>query len=144
MPPDSREKERRATDGGAVVRYFVLSQKISDFVATIYELSENFLEIVFPLEEEYESNTVHDTVQVATQVTMQVENLVKIMNGELSRIEIMKQMKLNNREYFLLEYLQPALQAGFVEMTIPDKPKSKLQKYRLTEKGMELKKQGSK
>jgi ATP-dependent DNA helicase RecG len=30
---------------------------------------------------------------------------------------------------------------GILEMTIPEKPKSHLQKYRLTKKGMELKKQ---
>jgi Fic family protein len=32
--------------------------------------------------------------------------------------------------------LRPLLNNGFVEMTIPDKPNSKLQKYRLTEKGI--------
>ncbi|MFA4985452.1 MAG: hypothetical protein WC712_02600, partial [Candidatus Brocadiia bacterium] len=32
-------------------------------------------------------------------------------------------------------YLHPALQAGFVEMTIPDKPRSSKQKYRLTDAG---------
>jgi ATP-dependent DNA helicase RecG len=31
--------------------------------------------------------------------------------------------------------LKPALKAGFIEMTIPEKPNSRLQKYRLTKKG---------
>jgi len=32
-------------------------------------------------------------------------------------------------------YLQPALDGSFVEMTIPDKPRSSKQRYRLTELG---------
>ena len=32
-------------------------------------------------------------------------------------------------------YLQPALERGLTEMTIPDKPKSGKQKYRLIELG---------
>ena len=32
-------------------------------------------------------------------------------------------------------YLQPAIEAELIERTLPDKPQSKYQKYRLTEKG---------
>jgi predicted transcriptional regulator len=32
-------------------------------------------------------------------------------------------------------YLKPALDDDLIEMTIPDKPRSSKQKYRLTEKG---------
>lgn len=49
--------------------------------------------------------------------------------------EAMKCIGLNHRPTFIYDYLQPAIQAGFVEMTQPDSPKSPTQKYRLIAKG---------
>jgi len=42
---------------------------------------------------------------------------------------------LGNREYFRKAYLLPALEQGLIEMTQPDKPNSRNQRYRLTDKG---------
>ena len=47
----------------------------------------------------------------------------------------MEALSLAGRDNFEKLYLRPALEAGLVEMTIPDKPNSRLQKYRLTAKG---------
>ena len=47
---------------------------------------------------------------------------------------------LKHRKTFRTNYLQPLLDAGWLEMTIPDKPRSSRQKYRLTDKGRELQK----
>ena len=41
----------------------------------------------------------------------------------------------SDRNKFRDQVLRPLLDAGLVEMTIPDKPTSSKQKYRLTEKG---------
>jgi ATP-dependent DNA helicase RecG len=41
-------------------------------------------------------------------------------------------------ENFERRYLKPALADGVLEMTRPDKPNSRLQKYRLTEAGKKL------
>jgi len=54
----------------------------------------------------------------------------------MTRAELMTLLELKDRMYFSKKYLTPALQGGFIEMTIPEKPKSKLQKSRLTEKGI--------
>lgn len=42
---------------------------------------------------------------------------------------------LAHREHFRKAYLEPLVTAGWLERTIPDKPTSPNQKYRLTEKG---------
>ena len=43
-----------------------------------------------------------------------------------------------DRTKFRNQVLRPLLNAGLVEMTIPDRPTSSNQKYRLTEKGKQL------
>ena len=42
---------------------------------------------------------------------------------------------MRQRVHFRVAYLQPALEAGWVEMTNPDNPRSSNQKYCLTAKG---------
>jgi len=44
----------------------------------------------------------------------------------------------SNRTKFRDQVIKPLLAAGWLEMTIPDKPRSSKQKYRLTAKGQAL------
>jgi len=65
------------------------------------------------------------------QVSPYVEKLLAAMGTQtLSAQEIMQAMGLSNRPSFMRVYLHPALELGCVEMTLPDKPNSRLQKYR--------------
>jgi hypothetical protein len=47
----------------------------------------------------------------------------------------MQSLGLSHRPNFLALHLRPALGANLIQMTVPDKPNSRLQKYRLTQAG---------
>ena len=66
------------------------------------------------------------------QVTEQVARFLNLLNvGPLSVREAMDALGLKHRPTFLANYLQPALQAGLIQMTQPESPKSPTQKYRI-------------
>ncbi|RKY85019.1 hypothetical protein DRQ11_10635, partial [candidate division KSB1 bacterium] len=81
--------------------------------------------------------------QSATQSTDPVIRLLRALaEGPLSSGELRKQLNLKHRPTFRENYLHPALEKGYIEMTIPEKPSSRLQKYRLTEKGRQVLREG--
>lgn len=69
------------------------------------------------------------------QVTPQVKRLLATCEGELSRAWLQERLGLADRKHFRNAYLLPALDAGLIEMTIPEKPQSRMQRYRLTAEG---------
>lgn len=76
--------------------------------------------------------SVTETDQVSDQVSDQVKALLKVLAaGPLSALDCMSALGLSHRPTFRKNYLHPALEAGLVERTVPEKPKSRLQKYRL-------------
>ena len=78
--------------------------------------------------------------QVTGQVTGQVEGWIvaalRRTEGSPARSrEIQEATGFRHRETFQRHYLDQLLADGLLERTLPDKPKSRLQKYRLTEQG---------
>lgn len=61
-----------------------------------------------------------------------VQRLLITCKNDAGRKEIQEQLGIKNKKHFLESYLKPAIEQGVLEMTIPDKPNSPLQKYRLT------------
>ncbi|WP_394697877.1 Fic family protein [uncultured Methanomethylovorans sp.] len=64
--------------------------------------------------------------------------LLSLKDGERSSGELRDILNIKHRPTFRDNYLHPALDAELIEMTIPEKPSSRLQKYRLTAKGKAL------
>lgn len=107
-----------------------------------FKLSNGFVILVF----RYRENSRISTIQVPHKhhiSTIQVQSLLKIMEHNTYSVkEMMELLELKNRSYFSKEYLKPAVEMGVLEPIFPDQPKSPKQKYRLTEKGKVLLKEG--
>lgn len=56
----------------------------------------------------------------------------------MKRLEIQKALDLKHEDYFRANYLLPAINDGYIELTFPNSPNHPQQKYRLTSKGKNL------
>jgi len=57
----------------------------------------------------------------------------------MSRNDLMLRLELKHIPNFRENYIDPSLNKGYIEQTIPEAKTSKHQKYRLTVKGLSLK-----
>lgn len=81
----------------------------------------------------------NDTDPVTDLNTDPVGRLARqLARGPLSPSELQKRLGLKHRPTFRANYLHPALKHGVIEPTLPDKPRSRLQRYRLTPAGQRL------
>ncbi|MEA3486855.1 MAG: AAA family ATPase, partial [Thermodesulfobacteriota bacterium] len=78
------------------------------------------------------------TPEVTGEVTGEVQKFLKKLHTPMGRLEAQNAINLKGQANFRDRYLKPALDLELVEMIIPDKPKSRLQKYRLTDTGKRL------
>lgn len=100
----------------------------------------SFLPAVLPTRQGSEKNLQGKerlTPHLTPHVTPHVWKLLTVMKGAEDRDTLQEKLGLKARKNFRLLYLAPSLKDGLIEMTIPDKPRSREQKYRLTAKGKE-------
>ncbi|UQD56686.1 Fic family protein [Flavobacterium sp. K5-23] len=69
----------------------------------------------------------------------QIERDLWVLDGEMNRDEIQEALELKHRDNLRDTYLNSAIEEGWVEMTIPDKPTRSKQTYHLTKKGLKKK-----
>ncbi|MEI6639962.1 MAG: hypothetical protein WCL46_09605 [Chlorobium sp.] len=77
----------------------------------------------------------HDDAYVTGEVTALLRVL---LNAPLSRSTAQRALNLKGQANFRERYLDPAMAEGWVEMTLPDSPRSPTQKYRLTDTGRKI------
>ena len=104
-------------------------------VATEHETDQVAAQDKYLIKQDDIRYTAQTTDPVTDQVTAHVEQLVVALTGEMSRAELQMALQLKHRGHFATVYLRPALVAELVEMTLPDKPHSRNQRYRRTAQG---------
>lgn len=73
---------------------------------------------------------VNDSREHYNHINIQINKLMQVMeNYPQSAKQIMERLKLKSRVNFRKSYLLPAIEAGLIGMTIPEKPTSKNQMY---------------
>lgn len=84
------------------------------------------------------SGSSRDQVVTKSTLTQEQSDLLAKMRGEHAITDLMAWAERSNRSKFRNQLLRPLLLRGLIEMTIPDKPNSSKQRYRLTIKGAAL------
>ncbi len=87
--------------------------------------------------DEPESCTVGHVPESAarTSAAKSPDRLLLAMSAEMSRQELLAALKLRDVGNLRERYLRPCLHEGWIEMTIPEKPSSRNQRFRLTAAG---------
>ncbi len=113
--------------------YDAIAQSSKDGQSTVF--IEFMLKII--LMEIKKSSSTSDPVSapVSAPVNLLLKLLFKHKDQQFSPSLLMKKLGLSHRPTFRKNYLYPALELNLIEMTIPEKPSSRNQKYQLTNKG---------
>ncbi len=85
-------------------------------------------------------NILQDVMKLGTK-SAPSRRQVQIMNKcreDRTLLELMEIAGRSDRTKFRRQVLNPLIEAGFIEMTIPDKPQSSKQEYRLSDKGVKF------
>ena len=100
---------------------------------------ENDTLVIFSPAEKFEASQQASTGQVTRQVTGQVvEDILRFCQVPRKAAEIQKLLKLKHREIFQNNYLKPLIAQKLLALTMPNKPKSRLQQYVITEDGKKI------
>ena len=92
-------------------------------------LSEVATATVGPTEELDPREQDKDQVKEQDKEQATIQDLIQFCSVPRSRKEMQEFMGLTGRRNFSEKYISPLISAGKIEMTVPDKPNSRNQKY---------------
>jgi ATP-dependent DNA helicase RecG len=110
--------------------------------------ANGFVTTIFRPKPEVRAAVEAQAASTTGQVAAHVPHMFRTSPGQVAllraatqpraREELQAVAGIRHRQHFLMEYLKPLLDAGLLERTLPDKPRSSKQRYRLTEAGRAL------
>ncbi len=106
---------------------------------------ENVDQVQFPYKEDYSEIIVTPPVTppvnaIESNMSFTLKQMVLLLEGEMSKNDLMQSLRLKDTKYFKQNILQKAIKLNLIELTQPNSPNSPTQKYRLTPIGESLKK----
>lgn len=136
-PPEFRH------DGGQFVQTIWRPDPASSSSATGGEGGGQLTPQVAPQDNEFSESDLAElagalqlaTPQVTPQVATQVATVLRSASQALAREALQRAAGLDDREHFRKTYLKPLLRAGWLTLTLPDKPNSPRQQYLVTASG---------
>lgn len=128
------------TEWKPVFAYIPIESQIEKFQEEYYQAiarchtagtSDIFIEFMLRQIDRILDDILKETVQEGEQVTEYVKRLLNVMEYDIpyTAAAIMERLGLKSKETFRKHYLAPAMELNMVEMTIPDKPRSRNQRY---------------
>jgi DNA-binding MarR family transcriptional regulator len=110
------EEARKANDSGAFIEF-----TLSAVLSTIAEQAEHQVK--------------HQVKHQVDLTDTQLDVLKSLKETLRSRKEIFVAIGINGDSRSFKRHIEPLIEMSLIEMTVPDKPNSRLQKYRLTDSG---------
>lgn len=99
-------------------------------ISTSQGKSNAFIEFMLDVILKAINDIVNDTTEHYNHLSLQIKKLMQVLETyPQSAQELMDKLGLKSREGFRKNYLNTAIEAGLVGMTIPNKPTSKSQMY---------------
>ena len=81
-----------------------------------------------------DNNSINETNGTKKGLSRDHLKILKNCKDESSANELMTILKRSNKSKFKIAIINPLVKNGYLELTIPESPRSPIQKYRLTNK----------
>ena len=92
-----------------------------------FKFTDNFIRITLPISVQDGTKSAPSRHQDGTKSIFELENVGKLLmfcREDRTLIEMLSYMNVSDRTKFRKKYIYPLLEAGVIQMTIPDKPNS--------------------
>ena len=93
--------------------------------------SNEFIEFMLKMINETLDEVSNTVLDIVDNTTININKLLDVMeiNKPMTSKELMDKLNIKTKETLRSGYLDPAINAGYIKLTIPDKPTSKNQMY---------------